>query len=107
MTCSIVIILLLFQGRNDLSADRLCLPAAWMEVAPTWWIHRAGYITFENDALAFTLDFWIWHRNSRKQSLRIRMQGYLIHFFTLSQLHHASQVHHRYPVADVLYDRQV
>src|SRR5205085_4289325 len=98
MTGCVVIRLFFFQWRDDLSADRLGLPTARMEIAATWRVHRAGHIPFENDAFALGLDVWIGHRNSRKECLGVWMQRHLVQIFTLRQFRHASKVHHCYSI---------
>src|ERR1019366_1640545 len=70
----VVIGLLLLQDRDDLAADGLSLPAAWMKIAAAGRIDRAGNITFENDAFALAFDLRIRYRDGREQSLGVRMQ---------------------------------
>ncbi|MBW8896489.1 MAG: ABC transporter ATP-binding protein [Acidobacteria bacterium] len=49
----------------------------------------------------------IWHRNRRQQRARVRMRGSREDRFRFSHLHNLSQVHHRYPAANVTHQPEI
>src|SRR5258708_35100085 len=99
--------LFLFQGWNDLAADGLGLPAAWMEGTAGGRIDRTWYVTFQDDTFASQLFVGIGYWNSGEERLCIWMLGHLIQRFALCQFHDTPKVHHSYPVANMLHHREV
>src|SRR5579862_812948 len=90
-----------------LAADVLRLPATGMERASRRWIHRAGHVTHENDALARLLQFRVREGAGRQQCLRIRVLRIGVDVFTVSKFDDVAKIHHRDARAYVLDRREV
>src|SRR5258708_1413091 len=107
MACRVVVVLLLLQGRENLTANCLGFPATWMEVTARRRIDGARHIAFKDNTLAVYLNRRIRHRNGGKQCLGVRMQWCLIELFALGEFHYTPQVHDGHTIANMLHHREV
>ena len=71
-----------------------------MEVATGGRVYRAGDIPLEENP--FHIVIRVWNRDCRHQRLGVWVLRVCEQLLSLAQLHNLPQVHHRYPVADVL-----
>src|SRR5262245_52299413 len=91
--------------RLDFLTNFLFVHATCMEMTALGWVDRTGYISFKNDA--FFLDRRIRNGYSREQRFCIGMLRMLVEILIGSQFDNLAEVHHRDPVADMLYDVQI
>lgn len=75
------------------------------EFAPFGGVLDAGQLPLHYKTLPLPLRVGIRHR--AEQHLRIGMLGVIENGFLVGEFHHAAQIHHRDPVAQMLYDPQV
>ena len=91
------------QFRGLLPADLLAEATPGIEATARRRIDWTLYITLKDYALAHPVCPWIRDRDGGQQSLGIGMQGMLIQFIAVANLHQLAQIHHAYPVGDMLY----
>ena len=80
---------------------------ARVESAPTWRVGWARQLALQDDALAHSLDCWVWNRHSREQRLRIRVLWPREHLVDWARLHDAAQVHDRDVIGHMLHHGEV
>ena len=81
--------------------------AAGAEVAALGWISRTGYISLQDDALAFFLDDRVRNGHGAEQSLGIGMHGVVVQIIPIGQLCQLAQVHNSDAIADMAHHAQV
>src|SRR5215212_6249411 len=103
----VVLLLLWVEARLVLGAVVLGTRTAGVEVAPAWRVRGRGHVSGEYHALAFTFLLWVGDGDGGEQRGGVGVAGFAVQSRPVSDLHDLAEVHHGYPVRDVLDHREV
>ena len=70
-------------------------------------VGKAGHFTSHRHPLSLGFHFRICYRHRAEQGLGVGMERIPVQLLTFRDLHHPSQIHHQYPVADMFYHCQI
>jgi len=95
------------EGGTALGADRRGSGAAGAEGAAAGQIHGAGHVALKHDTLGLLGLVRVGDGHGGQQRYSVGVQRVAVQFRGGGHLHHLAKIHDRYPVGDVLYNRQI